>query len=49
MKTTTVEKKTDVLRKLLSCHGHCEEIVSENGPKFVSHVFKSFCEANLSD
>ena len=46
MKTTTYEKTIDVLRKLFSYHGLCKEIVSDNGPQFVSHVFKSFCEAN---
>ena len=33
-------------KKLFSSHGLCEEIMSDNGPQFVSHVFKSFCEAN---
>ena len=42
MKTTTI----DVLRKLFSSHGVCGEIASDNGPQFLSHVFKSFCEAN---
>ena len=37
MKTTTSEKTIDEL---------CEEIVSDNGLQFMSHVFKSFCEAN---
>ena len=39
-------KTIDVLRKLLSSHGICEESVSDNGPQLVSHDFKSFCEAN---
>ena len=39
MKTTTSEKTIDVVRKLFSSHGLCEE-------QLVSHVFKSFCEAN---
>ena len=46
MKTTTSEKTIDVLRKLFSSHRLCEAIVSDNGPQFVSQVFKSFCEAN---
>ena len=46
MKTTNFEKTIDVLRKLFSSHGLCEEIVSDNGPQFVSHVFMSFGEAN---
>ena len=44
MKTTTSEKTIDVM--LFSSHGPCEEIVSNNGPQFVSHVFKSLCGAN---
>ena len=46
MKTTTSEKTIDMLRKLFSSQVLCEEIVSDNGPQFVSHVCKSFCEAN---
>ena len=41
-----LRKQIDVLRKLFSSHGLCEEIVPDNGPQFMSHVFKSFCEAN---
>ena len=40
MKTTTSEKTIDMLIQLFSSHGLCEEIVSDNGTQFVSHVFK---------
>ena len=46
MKTTTSEKTIDVLSKLFSSHGLCEEMVSDNRPQLMSYVFKSFCEAN---
>jgi len=46
MKSTTSEKTVDVLRELFSRYGLCREIVSDNGPQFISQVFQDFVSSN---
>ena len=46
MTSTTAEKTVERLRTLFSTWGIVEELVSDNGPQFVSHIFKTFMEAN---
>ena len=42
LKSTTAEKTCEVLRMLFASYGLPEEIVSDNGPQFISAVFKTF-------
>ena len=42
MRVTTAEKTTEALRDVFSRWGPCRTIVSDNGPQFTSHTFKSF-------
>ena len=46
MKSTTASKTIEVLRSLFSRFGIPHELVSDNGPQFVSDEYKQFCEQN---
>ena len=46
MKTTTAAQTIVVLRKMLSAYGLPEQLVSDNGPQFVSAKFNEFCTEN---
>ncbi|XP_033724581.1 uncharacterized protein K02A2.6-like [Pecten maximus] len=46
MRTTTSDKTIDVLRTIFARNGIPTEIVSDNGPQFVSESFKNFVKAN---
>lgn len=46
MRTTTSEKTIDVLRTIFARNGIPTEIVSDNGPQFVSESFKNFVKSN---
>ena len=46
MSSTTAEKTIDKLRSLFATWGLVEELVSDNGPQFVSQTFKEFMESN---
>ena len=46
MKSTTSEKTIEVLHSIFSVHGIPKQIVSDNGPQFVSDEFKAFLKAN---
>ena len=46
MKSTTSLKTIDVLRSLFASYGICEELVSDNGPQFISAEFATFVRAN---
>ena len=45
-KSTTANKTIDVLKGLCAFRGLPEEVVSENGPQFTAHEFKSFMDVN---
>ena len=45
-KSTTANKTIDVLKGLCAFRGLPEEVVSENGPQFTAHEFKTFMEVN---
>ena len=44
--STTSQRTTAVLRDLFSSYGLPEEVVSDNGPQFVSHDFTNFMKMN---
>ena len=46
MRSTTANKTIDVLRGLFAFRGLSEEVVSDNGPQFTAHEFKTFMEVN---
>ena len=46
MTSTTASKTIDVLRRMFAAHGLPEQIVSDNGPQFVSEEFAAFMRAN---
>ena len=46
MTSTTAEKTINVLRQVFSRNGIPEQIVSDNGPQFVSQEFKDFIKSN---
>ena len=46
MKNTTVNRTIEELRKLFSSYGLPEQIVTDNGPQFVSEEFAMFTKAN---
>ena len=46
METTTSTKTINVLRHLFASHGIPEQIVSDNGPQFISKEFKDFTVSN---
>ena len=43
MKSTTASKTVEVLRSLFSRFGIPHQLVSDNGPQFVSDEYKQFC------
>ena len=46
MNSTTSQRTIAVLRDLFSSHGLPEEVVSDNGPQFVSHEFSNSMKMN---
>ena len=46
MSTTTAANTIRVLRELFAVHGIPEQLVSDNGPQFVSTEFLEFCKSN---
>ena len=46
MKVTTASKTIDEIRKLCAAYGLPEQIVSDNGPQFVSEEFATFTKMN---
>ncbi|XP_046565949.1 uncharacterized protein K02A2.6-like [Haliotis rubra] len=46
MNSTTSEKTIDVLRSVFSRHGLPQQLVSDNGPQFVSSEFQQFMARN---
>ena len=46
MSTTTATQTVAVLRKMFAANGLPEQLVSDNGPQFVSGEFASFCQFN---
>ena len=46
MKNTTANKTIEELRKLFASYGLPEQIVSDNGPQFVSEEFATFTKEN---
>ena len=46
MTSTTASRTVDVLRSLFSRFGIPHQLVSDNGPQFVSEEYKQFCEQN---
>ena len=46
MKSTTSAKTIEVLRTMFSAHGLPEQIVTDNGPQFVSEDFEAFLKQN---
>ena len=46
MKSTTASKTIEELRKLFASYGLPEQIVTDNGPQFVSEEFATFTKAN---
>ena len=46
MKSTTASRTIEVLRSLFSRFGIPHQLVSDNGPQFVSEEYKQFCEQN---
>ena len=46
MTSTTTAKTVEVLRQLFSSYGLPEEVVSDNGPQFISEEFSDFMKAN---
>lgn len=46
MRSTTAEQTCKALAEIFSRWGVCRTIVSDNGPQFISGVFKEFCANN---
>ena len=46
MKSTTASRTVEELRKLFAQHGLPEELVSDNGPKFIASEFDVFMRSN---
>ena len=46
MKSTTAEKTVEALKDMFSRYGLCREIVSDNGPQFISEYFQNFLQKN---
>jgi len=46
MKSTTADSTITAMRNIFATHGLCETIVSDNGPQFTSHQFKTFLRSN---
>jgi hypothetical protein len=46
MKSTTAEKTIEVLRSIFAQQGLPEQLVTDNGPQFISSEFKSFLKNN---
>ncbi len=46
MSSTTVSQTISVLQKMFATHGLPEQIVSDNGPQFVSSEFAEFMKQN---
>jgi len=46
MKSTTATKTIDEMRKLFASHGLPEQLVSDNGPQFLSDEFATFSKMN---
>ena len=46
MTSTTSQRIIAVLRDMFSSYGLPEEVVSDNGPPFVSHDFSNFMKMN---
>ncbi|XP_033733598.1 uncharacterized protein K02A2.6-like [Pecten maximus] len=46
MKTTTAEKTVEVMREIFSRNGVPAQVVSDNGPQFVSEHFSNFMRCN---
>lgn len=46
MNTTTTVKTVNILRYLFASYGIPEEVVSDNGPQFISHEFEVFLKRN---
>ena len=45
MESTTAEATIKHLRQIFVTHGLPHQIISDNGPQFVSTTFEKFCEA----
>ena len=46
MKKITAETMICELRQLFSCYGLPEQVVSDNGPQFMSEEFNAFLKSN---
>ena len=46
MKSTTAEKTIEALKAIFCSHGLPISIKTDNGPQFISEVFKAYCEEN---
>ena len=46
MSSTTTERTVDELRLIFAQHGLPEEVVSDNGPQFISNEFSEFMSKN---
>lgn len=46
MRTTTTEKRVDILQTVFACYGLPNELVYDNGPQFTSAAFAQFMQQN---
>lgn len=46
MTTTTATRTVDILRQIFSAYGLPEQIVTDNGPQFISDEFSTFAKMN---
>ncbi|MCG8032935.1 MAG: DDE-type integrase/transposase/recombinase [Candidatus Thiodiazotropha taylori] len=46
MKSTSAEKTVNIMRSVFARNGLCSQIVSDNGPQFVSDTFSNFMKNN---